>query len=194
MRWDPLYETLHQHLPKSGVVLDAGCGYGLTSVWLACLYPRLNFIAFDPHPHRLKVARYVLDGRASVFESHCEDWSSHRKHHRGESEVHAAMCIDVLHHLHEPTSFLRSLAETMVSDGVLLLRTTVREGGERRSHWVERWMVRLRGQKTIRFYEELEVKRLLFESGFRLVHVEGKEGTAETLFVARRAETCGNPR
>ena len=82
----------------------------------------------------------------------------------------------------------------MVSDGVLLLRTTVREGGEQRSHWVERWMVRLRGQKTIRFYEEPEVKRLLFESGFRLVHIEGKAGTAETLFVARRAETRANPR
>lgn len=187
MRWDPLFKTLHRHVPETGTLLDVGCGYALPAVWLACLHPHLKIIAFDSHPGRLRIARYVLDRRARVFHANARDWVAvFDAHDESLNKLDVVLCIDVVHHLDEPRLLLRDLAERMREDATLLLRTTVRGSGERHAHHIERWMVRMRGQRTVRFYERRDVETLLADCGFRLDCVERDKARTETLFVARR--------
>jgi 2-polyprenyl-3-methyl-5-hydroxy-6-metoxy-1,4-benzoquinol methylase len=188
MRWDPLFETIHRHVPESGTLLDVGCGYALPAVWLACLRPHLRIIAFDSHPQRLRIAHHVLDRRALVFQADARDWVTlFDAHDETSRSLDVVLCIDVLHHLDEPKHLLEDLAARMQKDATLLLRTTIRGRGEQHAHHIERWMVRIRGQRTVRFYEQREVETLLVDCGFRLDCVERDEARTETLFVARRS-------
>lgn len=187
LRLDPLFDHLARHAPAQGRLLDVGCGYALPAVWLATLRSELHIDAFDALSQRVRIARHVLDRRGRVAQQDVNDWA---KSDPGDDPYDGALCIDVLHHLPRPAACLRAIASRIRVDGVLLLRTTVRSREtekESRSLMVERVMVRLRGQKTVRFYEEEDVRRLLTEAGFGSIEIERpQDGRVETLFVARK--------
>jgi uncharacterized protein len=187
LRLDPLFTHLGLHAPTHGRLLDVGCGYALPAVWLAALRPELHIDAFDALSQRVRIARHVLDHRGRVAREDVNDWADGDP---GDDPYDGALCIDVLHHLPRPAACLRAIALRLREDGVLLLRTTVHSReteNESRSLVVERIMVRLRGQKTVRFYEEEEVRRLLTEAGFGSIEIERPaDGRVETLFVARK--------
>ena len=183
MRLDPLFPTLHEHAPTSGTVLDVGCGYALPDVWLAVLHPGLRFEAFDLSARRAHVAGHVLDRRGVVRVANALTF--------GEEELargpfDAALCIDVLHQLRDPGLMLRHVARRLAPGAVLLLRTTVQSGAEERTHRVERWMVRLRGQKTAGFHTTEQVEHMLSQNGYETTSIVHSNVGRETLFVARR--------
>ncbi len=49
-------DEIGQYLPDSGVVLDVGCGYGLSAQYFAALYPDLQIHAMDLNTHRIAMA------------------------------------------------------------------------------------------------------------------------------------------
>jgi 2-polyprenyl-3-methyl-5-hydroxy-6-metoxy-1,4-benzoquinol methylase len=163
MRLDPLFETLHEHAPTSGTLLDVGCGYALPDVWLAVLHPELRFEAFDLSPRRARVAAHVLARRGAVRTANAVTFGDEGL---ALGPFDGALCIDVLHQLPDPGLMLRHVARRLAPGAVLLLRTTVRSGVEERTHRVERWMVRLRGQKTAGFHTTEQVVKMLSENGY----------------------------
>gem|GEM_PF-1214271 len=183
MRLDPLFQTLHEHAPTFGTVLDVGCGYALPDVWLAVLHPGLRFEAFDLSARRTRVAEHVLDRRGVVRVANALTFGDDGL---ARGPFDAALCIDVLHQLRDPGLMLRHVARRLAPGAVLLLRTTVQSGAEERTHRVERWMVRLRGQKTAGFHTKEQVERMLSENGYETTVIVHSNARRETLFVARR--------
>lgn len=174
---DPLFRSLHRHV-STGHILDAGCGYGLCSAWLAVAYPRIRITAIDSLSDRVRVAKYVIGSHAQVDVADIECLEVERS-------FDAVLCIDVLHHLRDPGRTAHQLSASLRPGGVFLLRTTVREA--RRGFGWERLMVSLRGQRTVRFYDEAEVIALLETAGLCLIAIERCAGRAETLFIAKKA-------
>ncbi len=183
MRLDPLFQTLHEHAPTSGSVLDVGCGYALPDVWLAVLHPGLQFETFDLSPRRARVAGHVLDRRGVVRVANALTFGDEEL---AQGRFDAALCIDVLHQLRDPGLMLRHVARRLAPGAVLLLRTTVQSGAEERTHRVERWMVRLRGQKTAGFHTTEQVVHMLSENGYETGTIVHSGARRETLFVTRR--------
>jgi 2-polyprenyl-3-methyl-5-hydroxy-6-metoxy-1,4-benzoquinol methylase len=184
MRLDPLFQTLHEHAPSSGTVLDVGCGYALPDVWLAVLHPGLQFEAFDLSPRRARVAGHVLDRRGGVRVANALTFGDEGL---AQGPFDAALCIDVLHQLRDPGLMLRHVARRLAPGAVLLLRTTVQSGAEERTHRVERWMVRLRGQRTAGFHTTEQVENMLSDYGYETTAIVHSDARRETLFVARRS-------
>ncbi len=184
LRLDPLFQTLHEHAPTSGIVLDVGCGYALPDVWLAVLHPGIRFEGFDLSDRRARVAGHVLGGRGVV---HSADAANMVDEGLAPGPYDAALCIDVLHQLRDPNLVLRLVARRLAPGAVLLLRTAVHCGAEEGTHRVERWMVRLRGQKTAGFHTTEQVESILSNNGYETTAIVRSVGRMETLFVARRS-------
>ena len=185
IRLDPLFETLHEHVPHAGAVLDVGCGYALPDVWLAVLHPGLRFEAFDLSVRRARVAGHVLDRRGVVRVANALSFGDEGL---ALGPFDAALCIDVLHQVENPGAMLRHIAARLSPEGVLLLRTTVLSGAEERTHRVERWMVRFRGQRTAGFHTTEQVEHMLSENGYETTAIVRSIERRETLFVARRPQ------
>lgn len=53
---DRFLDEIGQYLPESRLVLDVGCGYGLSAQYFAALFPRLQIRAMDVNAHRIEMA------------------------------------------------------------------------------------------------------------------------------------------
>ncbi len=183
---DPVFAALARVVHPHGVLLDAGCGFGLPAVWLAALYPDLVIEGFDSHPRRVRIARHALGTRGTVQCMDVARWAAGASDGRSFTTI---LCIDVLHQMPARAVFLEAAARRLRLDGALVLRTTVIDRAVVPARWsqrIERVMVRLRGQRTAGFLDEGQVRTLLDRAGFRTVTVVAPpSGRGETLFVAR---------
>lgn len=92
----PLLGAVERHLPSSGAVLDAGCGFGLFTLWMAARKPGAEFVGLDTDAVRIAAARRAakdLDIRNARFE--CTDVRSWMP----TAPLAAVFAIDLLHHL-----------------------------------------------------------------------------------------------
>lgn len=66
---------LHNLVPKSGLILDLGCGYGIVSQWLALASPKRTLLGIDNNPHKTHVAQHCASHNSSV-DFKCCDYES----------------------------------------------------------------------------------------------------------------------
>jgi 2-polyprenyl-3-methyl-5-hydroxy-6-metoxy-1,4-benzoquinol methylase len=55
-------ETLEQRVPRSGRVLDVGCGHGLVSLYLAMCSPSREVVGVDIDEHKIELAKEAASG------------------------------------------------------------------------------------------------------------------------------------
>jgi SAM-dependent methyltransferase len=87
----PIIEILEQHLPKQGLVLDLGCGYGVVSHLVASGHPGRMVMGFDTSAHRIEVARQSIVRNKSL-EFHTADISGTQI-----PQCDAVIMIDILY-------------------------------------------------------------------------------------------------
>ena len=91
-----MLESIEQHLPETGTVVDVGCGFGLFTLYLAMRRPQCHFVGVELSEKRVTQARMAaakLQVRNASFicaESASGDFPD---------RFHAAYCIDLLHHM-----------------------------------------------------------------------------------------------
>ncbi len=150
-------------LPEPGPpprLLDAGCGTGVSTDYLAHLNPGAEILAVDISPGALELARERL--RRSGGARHC---SSLRLENRslleldGEGPFDLINSVGVLHHLRQPEAGLRSLA-TLLRPGGLLHLFLYADGGRWEIHRVQRALTAL---EVVGDGEGLRLGRALFE-------------------------------
>ena len=98
------FEKLEKYLPKSGVILDIGCGYGLLTNFLSFKSAQRQVIGIDNSQKRLEVAKSTIKERSNI------------KFIQGNVDnlelpvCNGAVMSDFLHHLPEKT-YSRLLAK-----------------------------------------------------------------------------------
>src|SRR5215216_5886608 len=111
-------ELLDSLLPRTGLVLDLGCGYGLLANFLAVQAPERQVVGVDLDRARIGVAQSTVNFRANI-EFICADARD-----LAVSAPRAAVMTDFLHHLTRGAQdeLLESLAARIEPGGVLLIR------------------------------------------------------------------------
>ena len=57
MKLDPMFESLDQVVPRTGIVLDLGCGYGLVTHWLSQYTDTRTLLGVDFDEDKIRVAQ-----------------------------------------------------------------------------------------------------------------------------------------
>lgn len=163
------FESILKAIPRSGLMVDSGCGFGFSSFMASRQYPRLKVVAFDPDEEKIKVASRLLESLPHVTVT--QSFARIPKH-----QANAVVLLDVLYLV--PTTqkkkFLENLGALLKRNGLLLLSFVPQERTWR--YWLafvqERVMVNLAkrtyGTKKFVFEKETELKQLLSQSGFRI--------------------------
>ena len=57
MKIDPVFKSLDHIAPRSGFILDLGCGYGFAAHWLAQCTDARTFLGVDYDENKIRIAR-----------------------------------------------------------------------------------------------------------------------------------------
>jgi SAM-dependent methyltransferase len=126
-------------LPPSGNlrILDAGCGTGVSTDYLAHLNPGAEILAVDISPGTLEVARERLRRSGGLEQASVRIENRSLLELQGEGPFDYINSVGVLHHLREPEAGLRALAD-LLKPGALLHLFLYADGGRWEIHRTQR--------------------------------------------------------
>jgi len=160
-----ILEEIEQYLPRKGRVLDAGCGFGLFSLYFASCEKERLLYSFDLNSDRIRQARasskrLALDEQVQFQDCDILDYEF-------KQQVDAIVLLDLLHHI--PTSAVPGLINhfynTISDDGVVLIKDIESKP------WykvVFTWILdKAMDPKTpVNYYSKAEMIHMLQEHGF----------------------------
>ena len=128
-RWfvDAAYSAATGSLPTARVngeplrILDAGCGTGVSTDYLAHLNPGAEILAVDISPGTLEVARERCRRSGAFEQAQLRIENRSLLDLAGEGPFDYINSVGVLHHLDQPEAGLRSLADRLAPTGLLHL-------------------------------------------------------------------------
>jgi len=98
------------------LVLDVGCGAGLTAKLIRDRYPNAHVFGIEADP---KLARQACEHSTSVFEGPLND-EEIRSQIKDSGPYDLIICADVLEHMLDPAEALNQLTRVMADDGYLI--------------------------------------------------------------------------
>ena len=117
-----ILEEIEQYLPKTGRVLDVGCGFGLFSLYFAGCERGRTLLSFDINSSRVAAARESC-ARLGLSEQ-VQFENCNVLDYEFEERVDAIVVLDLLHHV--PSSFVPKLIshfyETVLPGGVVMIK------------------------------------------------------------------------
>jgi 2-polyprenyl-3-methyl-5-hydroxy-6-metoxy-1,4-benzoquinol methylase len=118
-----ILEEIGQYLPKSGNIMDIGCGFGLFSHYYALLSPDRRFTCLDISKTRIQTALEV--SRKLNLSEHITYYAAPAEHL---SEVpgvfQAVYMLDIIHHLRKDSYkvLLHTIYDKLAPHGILILK------------------------------------------------------------------------
>ena len=109
---------LEKLLPKSGSILDVGCGYGFSTIFFALCSSQRRIKGLELAVSRVKIAQIAASGIPNVsFQS--DNLASLQKRH-----YHTIVLIDLLHHLSAPekSTLLQQCSKLLPANGLLIIK------------------------------------------------------------------------
>jgi len=170
---------------RGSAVLDAGCGDGTFSIWLAQRGRRVVGVSNDAGAiGRLRSAIPALGLPAGALGFRVHDLA--RDGPPG-SPFDAALCFDVLEHIRDDRAALRALAASLREGGRLLLTVPDRAGPRL---WGDTESTAEDGGHVRAGYTRAELEALLREAGLRPLRWAGFAGffTQKAMNASRRLE------
>lgn len=118
-------------------ILDAGCGTGVSTDYLAHLNPGAEILAVDISPGTLEVARERLRRSGGHEQASVRIENRSLLELQGEGPFDYINSVGVLHHLRQPEAGLKALAE-LLKPGALLHLFLYADGGRWEIHRTQR--------------------------------------------------------
>lgn len=159
------FEQFAQFLPRRGVVLEVGCGYGYLANYLSLEGPERLVVANDPAAGRIEVAQRTIGARTNIrfVAADCRELELH--------EVDGTVIADVLHHVPfaEQGPILADVYKKLKPGGVLVMRETDIKNSLRYLlfNYLLEWLLYL-GQEKLKFRPSKEWRRILEGVGFEV--------------------------
>jgi len=177
-----LDEHIHALLPRTGDIVDLGCGYGPLTYLLHWSAPERRLLGVDHDAEKVAVAAHsLLRGDNLRFEQ--ADLLTWRP-----PPADAYLLKDVLHYLPmaRQEELLRSCAEALRPGGVIVVRDGFTGDALRhaRTRWTERFSTGLGFNKTaapLTFMGRKDLERMAAMSGLRLEWVDEGRITSNAL-------------
>jgi len=104
--------------PKNGKILDYGCGYGVTSTYLALSHNHREVIGIEQDRSRINIAEKVADSVANLSIFRRDVTNMHHVHAK------AHLLIDVIHHVPYigQISLLNGILKAMSKNDLLIIK------------------------------------------------------------------------
>jgi SAM-dependent methyltransferase len=157
-------DEVGQYLPRTGRVLDLGCGFGLFSLYYASVNPGLEIEGIDLNPRRIATARKAA-GRLGLGNVRYEVGNA--TEFRGGRFFDAAYMLDIIHHIPPDTvrPLLEQLAKVLPAGGRLLIKDVDSLPAWKR--WFTNALDRLMDPRTpVRYWGGAELQDVLEDIGF----------------------------
>ena len=155
-RLDFIKKNLAESIPKSGSVLDVGCGNGIISLQLGKEGYAVHGIDMsDKSIGNAKQKNPFTNVTFSVMDAETMRASGQR--------YDAIVCSEVLEHLNQPGALLKQLLEILNDNGILLV--TVPNGKGPRESLVTKPILKLRKKNNWAWRSVIQVKKTLGYSG-----------------------------
>lgn len=189
MKMENNYKLYDSILPKSGKILDIGCGYGFMSYMLAMRSENREILAIDYDSEKIEVAQNGFEkpdnlvfesGDVRTFEAPVSD---------------AIIFSDVLHYLkpEEQKMVLEKSLIALKQGGILVIREGNEDEKEKHKNTriTEYFSTRLVGfnktTNSLSFISAKELKHWLGTLGYTLDMINQEKSTSNSLFVVKKA-------
>jgi SAM-dependent methyltransferase len=119
--WIPALEGVEAKLQAGAVVADVGCGHGASTIILAQAYPRSRLVGFDSHAPSIDHARQAAAAAGLSEERVSFQVAPATAHPSVVGGYDLIAFFDCLHDMGDPVGAIRHAADTLASDGTVLL-------------------------------------------------------------------------
>jgi 1-acyl-sn-glycerol-3-phosphate acyltransferase len=167
MKLDPMFGALDAVVPRSGFVLDLGCGYGVATHWLAQFTDGRSFLGLDYDENKIRVAQ------RTVPESPRIKFATGDILNCDYPPCDTILLLDVLHYWtpEKQQLILNKARQALRPGGRLILRDAARAESEahRRVTFWEKIATRLGHNQTVEglhFQTRAELEMALRQAGF----------------------------
>ena len=161
-----ILEEIEQYIPKTGKILDVGCGFGLFSFYFAKCSVSRKFISFDISEKRITIAQETskklgVSEQIKFYQGDIRDYNF-------KADADAIVILDLLHHL--PPEMLPQLLHDFYqcldhTNGILLIKeVTTKPWIKMAFTWILDKLVDY--QAPIHYYSKDEMLYLLQKHGF----------------------------
>ena len=159
-------DEIGQYLPRTGRVLDVGCGFGLFSLYYASVSPALEIVGIDRNAARIAMARRAAQrlGLANVR----YDVGDARDFRGGET-FDGAYMLDIIHHIPPETvrPLLEQLAKALPPGARLVIKDVERRPAYKR--WFTHALDKVMDPRSpVRYWGAEELQLLVEGTGFRV--------------------------
>jgi SAM-dependent methyltransferase len=187
MKMDPMFATLDSVVPRTGHILDLGCGYGIATHWLACFTDTRTFFGLDYDEDKVRTAQQTA-----------------LKHPRIQFELgdvltcdyptcDAVLLLDVLHYWQPEKQqlILEKARRALRPGGVLILRDGARAESDahRRIHRWEKFATYFglnRTQEGLHFLTPIELESALKQAGFASWEIKREAGQDSNIMLVAK--------
>src|SRR5207253_863110 len=159
-------DEIGQYLPRSGEVLDLGCGFGLFSLYYASIAPGRFVRGLDVNGRRIAMARHAAERLAIANVAYRQ---GDARDVGGDGEYGAAYMLDIVHHVPAASvePLLRRLHGCLAPGAPLLIKDVDAHPAWKR--WFTWTLDRLMDPRTpVRYWPADELEALLERVGFRV--------------------------
>ena len=150
-------------------LLDVGCGDGALARWIDSLGICRSIIGIDPDKESIDDARRLTDSRRVSYRIRSTDDLGFPT-----LRFDVALMSYVLHHMDDPVTGVRRVADVLHPDGRLIVREPIADGlsaaqiAARDLHHLKATIDRLLGITHNDTFESDEIRRLIASAGYRI--------------------------
>ncbi|MFO7860264.1 MAG: MMPL family transporter [Desulfosalsimonas sp.] len=161
-RIDPMFAELPDLIRNPAVVIDIGCGFGVTAAWMRAMNPEINIYGADPYPERARIAARLTEPHGKIYTAAAPDLPDFQV------QADLALMLDMIHYLSDTqlASTLQKIRKNLQPDATLLIRATIAADTHvpmlRR---IEEFKNRLKRTKTC-YRSADRIRNILTENGF----------------------------
>jgi len=184
LRWKLCpFEKIESYLPKSGLILDLGCGYGLLANFLILKFDKRRVIGIDDSKTRLNIAKKTIRGRKNI------EFIKKNICNFNLPVCQGAVISDFLHHLPEKVSaeLLKKIYRSLDKKGRFILQEV-----DRKPCW--KYLTTLTIDRILNPGQKLNYQpakywqKLLKEVGFNVKIIPAHKGLplADVIFICKK--------
>ncbi|MFO1487274.1 MAG: 1-acyl-sn-glycerol-3-phosphate acyltransferase [Verrucomicrobiota bacterium] len=187
MKTDPLFETLDRVVPRTGQVLDLGCGFGVAIHWLACFTDTRTFLGLDYDDDKIRTAQQTALGNDRIQFQAADvaacDYPA----------CDAVLLLDVLHYCHPDKQqlILNKARRALRPGGRLILRDGASESSSahRRIQFGEKiatWLGMNRNVEGLHFRSLPQIEAMLRSAGFANWEINREAGHGSNVMLVAK--------
>jgi len=161
-------DEIGQYLPKSGLILDIGCGFGLFSLYYAKQFPNLEILGIDINTVRIQIAKQAAK---MLSLSNVEYEVANATSYECRTSLDGAYMLDIVHHIPRNTvmPLLKQFHKKLNQNCRLIIKDVQTKPAYKR--WFTYTLDKIMDMRAeVNYWEQRELMTLIQSLGFEVFY------------------------